>query len=286
MNPREHITTYFNLPARAAVLAIACLFVAVQAHAVTITYSSIQEKMDTETTVRAGSDGVRPDITDTKSDSGSSTGYGNILDSFGFDQYMDLETETVRSATASAGSELIVELLPVSDATNQYAMTVNGVTGAVAEIFQGGRADARSRTDISFLFEVDQTVRFSTYLFTEYGGGGYSTIYLYAPDGSVVISLDNRPPFPLPLPEESQSYSVGLSGLLQPGGQYRFEAHARSGNTVIGNASGSANSAANLFFQLETLPVPPTLVPAPAAAWLFGGALGVLGILKRQRKAA
>lgn len=59
-------------------------------------------------------------------------------------------------------------------------------------MFGGGRVDATSSADLSFSFEVDQATRFSVYLSVEYDEG-YSTIFLYNPDGSVLISLDPDP---------------------------------------------------------------------------------------------
>lgn len=257
-------------------IALACaLSWASSAGAVTITYSGIQEELHTSAYARAGPNGGNPGVSDLKSDLASALSYSNSIDSTVLDQ-----DQYGASAIASAGAEGIVDLLPESTPLSPFAISVEGFTGSAEAVYGGGRADASSSAQISFLFEVDQVTRFTLFLSVEYGGG-YSTVYLYSPDGSVLISLD---PDPTGLGGPGY-FSVGLSGILDPGGQYRLEANARSGGTFIGagTASGSSNSAANFHFELETSALP---VPSPdAGVLLLPAALTLAAIARRGRVA-
>jgi hypothetical protein len=68
--------------------------------------------------------------------------------------------------------------------------------------------------------------------------------------------------------------SLGLSTL-----SYFFQSPASGHFTVaIGGANGTAG---NYTYSIET-----TAVPVPAAAWLFGGALSSLGLVRRRRQQA
>lgn len=132
-------------------------------------------------------------------------------------------------------------------------------------IFSGS---SRSSFDVAFTVDADAAFSFS----------GSSVL---ADDGYIEFYVANQPPY-------GRLFSLGngeagsFSGILQAGTLYGIRALSQ---VSLFGATDAEAWTFNLFheglqgwdFELELVPV-----PIPAAAWLFGGALAVLRLLRRK----
>ncbi len=78
---------------------------------------------------------------------------------------------------------------------------------------------------------------------------------------------------------ESYSGGVYLLSALLSGGSYLLDFYAS--DSVIGDVpSGTGNFSSGYNVRLQFTPI--EVVPIPAAVWLFGSALGLMGVMRRK----
>jgi hypothetical protein len=226
---------------------------ATPADAAVVTYSGIQESLSAHTEARV----VQTQM-DTSVDAASATTYANIVSA----SSVDTDPAGGDYAIAAASADLNITLSPTSTPLAPFVFWVDGGAGTDEQLSGTGKAAGRGEAALSFGFEVDQVTPFSLYLTLELDDGD-GHIALYNPDGSILLGL-------IPSGVPAPSYTVGLSGYLQPGGVYRLDALGVGDAAVLGTGTGSNHSGARFHADLIFVNLS---VPEPSAWTLLVAAL-------------
>lgn len=187
------------------------------------------------------------------------------------------ETRTAGANSASADASM------TSSITDSHFSATASAGGTVSinetSAFSSSGADSRAFFEVTFQILVPTPFDLTGSLsFFQDEGSSRGSAYLDLFDGTSYsdtfsIRLGNSSAY------NSFSQNIQLSGMLDPD-TYTLRAQASvdaNGYSVASAQSGSA--AFDIDFVLGSPSV--TAVPVPAAAWLFGSALGLLGWIRR-----